>query len=434
MPRNVRDSNLETRTSRSRLPVRHKPYFRLIEPGLHLGYRKLTSGPGTWLARRYAGEGRYSVENLRTPDGRFVLADDYADADGVRIMTFAQAQKAARGPRAATGAGGLTIADVMAAYLDHLKGDGRSPHTISDTRCRIDALILPKLAGIKISALTPELLRRWRDDVATAAPRLRTRPGEKQNHRKLPSDDDGRRARRATANRNWTVLRAALNHAFHDGKIESDVAWRRVKPFKQVEAARVRYLSIVEAKRLMNACEAEFRPLVQAALQTGCRYGELGRLMVRDYNPDSGTLAVRKSKGGKPRHVVLTDEGDKLLAAMTAGRAGTELILPRVDGQPWGESHQNRRMQKACEQARINPPTSFNVLRHTWASHAVMGGMPLMVVARNLGHADTRMVERHYGHLAPSFVADAVRKHAPKFGMKASGNVVTPMRRGSQHG
>ena len=51
-----------------------------------------------------------------------------------------------------------------------------------------------------------------------------------------------------------------------------------------------------------------------------------------------------------------------------------------------------------------------------------MGGMPLMVVARNLGHADTRMVERHYGHLAPSYVAEFVRKHAPKFG-KTSSNV-----------
>jgi hypothetical protein len=69
MPRKVRDSNLETRTARSRLPVRHKPYFRLIEPGLHVGYRKLPSGPGTWVTRRYAGEGRYTVENLRTADG-----------------------------------------------------------------------------------------------------------------------------------------------------------------------------------------------------------------------------------------------------------------------------------------------------------------------------------------------------------------------------
>jgi integrase len=423
MPRTVRDSNLETRAARGRLRVRHKPYFRLIEQGLHLGYRKLASGPGTWLARRYVGEGRYSVENLRTPDGGLVLADDFADADGVRILTFKQAQNQARGPRMA-GTGGLTVGDVMAAYLEHLKRDGRSPHAIRDARYRIEALILPMIGSVKIAALTPDRLRRWRDDIATAAPRLRTRPGEEQTHREQPSDDDGRRARRATANRTWTVLRAALNHAFHDGKIESDAAWRRVKPFKQVESARVRYLTIAEAKRLVNACEPEFRPMVSAALQTGCRYGELVRLMVRDYNPDSGTLAVRKSKGGKPRHVVLTDEGDKLLAAMTAGRAGTELILPRGDGRPWGESHQARPMRQACERAKINPRVSFNVLRHTWASLAVMGGMPLMVVARNLGHADTRMVEKHYGHLAPSFVADAVRKHAPRFGMKATSNVV----------
>ena len=48
--------------------------------------------------------------------------------------------------------------------------------------------------------------------------------------------------------------------------------------------------------------------------------------------------------------------------------------------------------------------------------------MALHVVAKNLGHGDTRMVERHYGHLAPSYVADRIRKHAPKFG-KMSSNV-----------
>jgi hypothetical protein len=52
-----------------------------------------------------------------------------------------------------------------------------------------------------------------------------------------------------------------------------------------------------------------------------------------------------------------------------------------------------------------------------------MNGMPLMVVAKNLGHRDTRMVELHYGHLAPSYVADEVRAKAPKYGIKAS-NVV----------
>jgi hypothetical protein len=43
-----------------------------------------------------------------------------------------------------------------------------------------------------------------------------------------------------------------------------------------------------------------------------------------------------------------------------------------------------------------------------------------MVVAKNLGHVDTRMVEKHYGHLASSYVADAIRAGAPRFGVKAS--------------
>ena len=90
-------------------------------------------------------------------------------------------------------------------------------------------------------------------------------------------------------------------------------------------------------------------------------------------------------------------------------------MLQKTNGLEWGFAHQIRPMEKAVAQAKISPSISFHGLRHTWASHAVMNGMPLMVVARNLGHADTRMVEKHYGHLAPTYVADAIRKSAPKF-------------------
>jgi integrase len=422
MPRKVRDASLETRTARSRLPVAHKPYFRLIEPGLHLGYRKLPSGPGTWVARRYSGEGRYTVENLRTADGELILADDYEDADGVRVLSFAQAQRQARGPRAARGS--LTVADVMARYLAFLRSDGRSAHSVHDTSRRAAVLILPTLGTVKVSALTPDRLRRWRDDVASAAPRLRTAPGAKQNWRPMRKDEDGQRARRSTANRTWTVLRAALNHAFAEGLIEQDTAWRKVKPFRNVEAARVRYLTVAEAKRLTNTASPEFRPLVQAALQTGCRFGELIRLTVADYNNDAGTIRVSKSKSGKARHVVLTPEGVELFGALTVGRAGHEPLLHKDAGEPWGRGQQWQRMLDACQRAKISPPISFHGLRHTWASLAVMGGVPLMVVARNLGHGDTRMVEKHYGHLAESYVADEIRKNAPRFGIKPSKKVV----------
>ena len=207
MPRKVRDANLETRTARGRLRVAHKPYFRLIEPGLHLGYRRLANGPGTWIARRYSGEGTYTAENLRTPDGAIVLADDFADADGERVLSFAQAQQRVRGPRVAAGA--YTVAAALDDYLRFLKSDGRSDHAIQDVRYRANALILPKLGTAKVAHLTSDRLRRWRDELVSAGPRLRTRPGDEQKHR-----DGDTRASRASANRTWTTLRAALNHAF----------------------------------------------------------------------------------------------------------------------------------------------------------------------------------------------------------------------------
>jgi integrase len=66
-------------------------------------------------------------------------------------------------------------------------------------------------------------------------------------------------------------------------------------PFRDVEVARVRYLTVAEATRLINASDQEFRPLVRAALETGARYGELTRLEVSDFNVDAGTVTIRKS-------------------------------------------------------------------------------------------------------------------------------------------
>jgi integrase len=42
-----------------------------------------------------------------------------------------------------------------------------------------------------------------------------------------------------------------------------------------------------------------------------------------------------------------------------------------------------------------------------------MRGVPLNVIAAQLGHSDTRITEKHYAHLAPSYVADTIRAHFP---------------------
>jgi integrase len=285
------------------------------------------------------------------------------------------------------------------------------------------------VGDLVVSELTAELLRRWLANLAASPAQTRPQAGGRPQYRHVPKTEEEVRRRRATANRVLTVLKAALNHAFHEGHVSSDVAWRRVKPFKAVEQPRTRYLTVAEAQRLLNAADpADFRPLLRAALETGARYGELCRLEVHDFNGDAETLAIGKSKTGRGRHVVLTEQGADFFRQLCAGRGGHEVMFRHARGGPWKPSDQKRPMAEAVARAKISPPIGFHGLRHTWASLAVMAKVPLMVVAKNLGHRDTTMVERHYGHLAPSFVVEAIHAGAPRFEVKEPKKKVVPLR------
>ncbi|MGH9809505.1 MAG: tyrosine-type recombinase/integrase, partial [Terriglobia bacterium] len=252
-------------------------------------------------------------------------------------------------------------------------------------RKRMEAHALPQLGKIEVASLTTDRLRKWHAGLARKPPRLRSKPGKEQKYRVLADDEDSLRRRRASANRCLAQLKAALNLAWREGKAPSDMEWRKVKPFEGADAARVRYLTVAECKRLLNACDPVFRNLVRAALETGARYGELVRLTVDDFNPDTGTVAIRISKTGKPRHVVLTDNGAVFFEQVCLRRAGSESMFLKANGSAWRKSHQLRPMVEACRGAKIDPPINFHALRHTWASLATMNGMPLLIVAKNLG-------------------------------------------------
>jgi integrase len=432
LARTIQDAKLGNRTARSELKARQKPYYRLIEEGLHLGYRKprgrrgKPAPAGKWVLRHYIGKQTYAVETIG-------VADDFSDPDGVAVLDFAQAQNRARSlhvqrAHAAAGvAGPLTVAAAVEAHLEFLESNGRK---VSDQRYHAQAFINPMLGDIEVAGLKAKQLQKWLHDLTKLPPRLRTKAGQPQQHRPLDDSEDAVRRRRSSANRIFTTLRAALNYVWREKKVASDAEWRRVEPFRKVDSARVRYLKVAEAQRLINASDLEFQPLLRAALETGCRYGELTRLEVQDFNLDAGTVAVRQSKSGKSRHVVLTDEGQAVFRQLAAGRNSEELLLRRADGGAWGKGHQHAFMAAACARAKIKP-IGIHGLRHTWASLAVMAGVPLMIVARNLGHVNTAMVEKHYGHLAPSYVADAIRAGAPRFGFAPSSSVtpLTPLQK-----
>lgn len=357
MARTVRNVKLDTRSARSRVEERREPYWTVVSAGCAIGYRKGRKG-GTWIARFRAEDGRQHHDALGA-------ADDHRDPDGLTVFSFAQAQDRAReffarrarelAGHAASREGPYTVKDAIEDYLS--ARERRGSKGVRADRYAAEARIIPELGLVDIAKITAKRIRDWHDALVTAPKLLRTK-GSAQDRNTVAidaTDPEAVRARRSTANRLLTVLKAALNHAFHEGHVSSDEAWRKAKPFREADAAVVRYLSAPECVRLVNACEPAFRDIVRGALLTGCRYGELTRLQAADFNPDAGTITVRFSKAGKPRHVALNDEGRQLFTGLTAGRASKELIFSREDGKAWGVSHQQRPLETASAAAKLNP-------------------------------------------------------------------------------
>jgi len=433
MARLARDSKTDSRSARTRLPARREPYWVKISAACFLGYRKGSKG-GTWIARFRTQEGTQAYESLGA-------ADDHRDPDGLSVFDFAQAQEKARHwfDRKAREEAGLLVAldhpyTVADALLDYFQArEQKGSRGVYQDRKSADARIVPTLGALEVEKLTAKRIRDWLHEIATAPKLVRTRPGaDRQTKVYDPQDPDAVRARRATGNRVLTILKAALNHAHREGLARSDEAWRKVKPFAAVDEAVVRYLSADECRRLVNACDPAFRNLVRGALLTGCRYGELCRLKVADVNLDAGTVLVRQSKAGKPRHVVLTMEAQELFSSLTAGKAGTAFVFTRSDGAAWAASHQQRPIEEASTRAKIVPAVTFHQLRHTHASSLAMAGVPMGVIAAQLGHADTRITEKHYAHLAPSFIANAIRAAFPDLGLGTDADAPSPIRRGGR--
>ena len=420
MARTVKDTNLQTREARERLKARHNPYWRTLDPGAHLGYRKGTRG-GVWIARWRHPDGKYRKRRIGN-------ADDKADADGNEIFDWSDAQERARELFAewrarAEGKGPVSykVRDAIEDYVLDYRTRGRGLRTMQYS---IDAHILPALGGIEVSELTYSKIKQWHRRLAETPARLRSGRFGQQRYRPEPQTPDHARRRKVTANKILTILRSALNHAFAEGQVADDKPWRRVKPFHNVDAPRIRYLSEVEAVRLINACDEDFRQLVKAALLSAARYGELIRLQCADFNSDVGSLHLRETKSGKPRDATLTDEGINFFRQVTAGKSGDALVFLRSDETAWGKSHQKRRLEDACERAKVSPAISFHILRHCAGSWLAMKGTPMAVIAQQLGHADERMAERHYAHLAPHYVKETIRKNFPTLGIVSDENVV----------
>lgn len=428
MSRVKASADLGSREARRRLKARSEPYWQVIERGLSLGYRKSREG-GAWIVRRYDSRaGRYIEQRVGT-------ASDHRDPDGSEVLDHAQAQRAVlrQAHLNAEQASGLhyTVREAVGDYLEFLRSHRKSA---ADAEIKFKAYVLPQIGDLRVANLRPRDFQAWlgwaMKRQARRKPRTQARPSKRahkplsaarasQEAKKVEADELNRR-RKATVNRVIAMLKACLNHAHAHQRVPSRDGWAQLKKFRAVDPARLRWLTIEESKRLLNACNLDFRVLAQAGLLTGCREGELLAVRGRDFDARSETLLIADSKSGKPRRVPLTKEGASLFESLAASRADDEPLFRRADGSPWHRVAIIRAMQDASRAGRIDPPATFYTLRHTYASHLVQAGAPLLFVASALGHRDARMVEKHYGHFAPSHVAEVIRAKLPEFGIAAS--------------
>jgi integrase len=381
MGRLVRDSNMGTREARRKLATRKVPYWRLIVEGIHLGYYK-GSNSGKWYVKTRTPQGKYTWQAIGS-------ADDFADANGKTVLSYSQAQDSAKKIGEKIRLGGdyeetrpYTVKSAVEDYLIDFKANGKK--SLYATETQINAHILPAFEEKLVYTLSFKQLNGWKNKLATTDKRARSSKKLNRTQKYIADDNDDAdylRRRRATANRIITILKAILNHAFNTNRVQSNEAWQKLKPFKNVSEPKIRFLSENETTRLLNACEPDFRHLIRGALLTGVRYGELTTLKVGDYSSDNNTVFIHQSKSGKPRHIPLNQEGINFFEQLTKGRSSQEFMFTRIDNKQWKKNYQVRPLEAACKGANIKPTINFHILRHTYGSALAMKGVPLQVIA-----------------------------------------------------
>jgi len=208
---------------------------------------------------------------------------------------------------------------------------------------------------------------------------------------------------RVAGNRDLGLLRAAFNWAIAGGLVKSS-------PFRvenvpvvrlQREHARTRRLQPGEAERLLEA-SSDLRDLITAALETGCRKGELLSLQwhqVRFAPRAELFLPAGKTKTGRDRRIPISTVLRAVLQRRCVDPAGETLPSEAyVFGDAVGRQRQNcmTAWLATCRRAKITD-LHFHDLRREAGSRWMDAGIPLATIQRWLGHANISQTSTYLG-------------------------------------
>ena len=255
------------------------------------------------------------------------------------------------------------------------------------TRKRVNALLrrrlLPAFGSSPLERVTPMAVHAWFDRYSGAAP--------------------------GGANRALCTLKTILRYAVARGLLQRDPT-RGVRPNRR--ARRTRFLSKEELGRLhreLDACVRERRSrlpqadIIRLLLLTGCRLGEI--LHLRRDEVDGDTLRLRDSKTG-PKAVYLSADAQRILARQPHAASPYVFPSPRDDARP---RCADLSLWKLARRRAGLDDVRLHDCRHTFASQAVLQGIPIPVVARLLGHRKVSMTFR-YAHVRDPEVEAAAER------------------------
>jgi len=145
--------------------------------------------------------------------------------------------------------------------------------------------------------------------------------------------------------------------------------------------------------------------MVTFLLNTGARRGEMFALKWSDVSMDSRTVRLVSSKSAKngqsakPRYIPMNQALIELFEGMKSG-APNDKVFKR-------DINLRRKFKMALQWAGL-PEYRVHDMRHTFASHLVMNGVPLYTASKLLGHSSIEVTQR-YAHLAPDNLKQAVQ-------------------------
>lgn len=400
------------------LAFRQTPYWHSLFQCRHIGIHRPDDNICNWTARILTKDKLYKQKCLgpALDTGRGAVdyktaltrAFEWFDTGAIRDMacdpkTVGRMHEVGICPLGEV----YTVGHALKDYCEWTK-IARSPGGHYNNLVLINYHLIPSLAHLPLEDFSARHLRDLARQVLETPPRFGFMERQKRVALDSLSADELRRRKR-TFNSLVTILKMAFRHAWDNAAIQSERPWRCLKRISVNHAPRTIFLDRAECGRLLDACTPALKDLVLAALYSGCRIGELGTLIVGDVGKQGYGLRVGAFKRSPARFVFLPDEGMAFFLSKCAGKSAQDHVLLSDMRKPWRRQH-SQLFRRAVAKAGLPRDLVFHGLRHTYASDLVRSGVPIDIVAKQLGHANIITVSNTYGHLAEQFREQQIRQ------------------------